>query len=75
MFEILDQIPFINGKTKCTPMIRIHPYTLVRRETNFEPWVAAYYCKYENGEGTWANGNYFNTAEDALRHIFSRTEE
>ena len=75
MLEILDQIPFMNGKTKCTPILKIHPYTLICREATFEPWIAAYYCKIENDKGSWANGNYFNTAEDALRYILSRTEK
>ncbi len=44
-----------------------NPYVLINRKTSFQPWIAAY--GYDEEEGTWNNGHYFNRVEDAISFI------
>ncbi len=42
-------------------------YVLINRKTAFQPWIAAY--EYDETDGTWGNGNYFDRIEDAISYI------
>ena len=42
-------------------------YVLIHRETDFQPWVAAYHYCAESG--TWGQGHYFSKKENALEYI------
>lgn len=45
-------------------------YTLLRRNTKFQPYIAAY--GYNKEEKCWGNGHYFDTILEAERYISSK---
>ena len=45
-------------------------YTLLRRNTKFQPYIAAY--AYNEEENCWVNGHYFDTILEAERYISSK---
>lgn len=58
-YEVIEEYPQIN-------------YTLVKRKTTFEPWIASY--GYNKEDGTWRQGHYFQTCRDAVRYIESKLQ-
>ena len=42
-------------------------YALVRRNTSYQPWVAAWSLNKERQ--CWGQGHYFETIEGAMQHI------
>lgn len=55
---------------KLQKIIRIGSYTLVKRNSDYEPFIAAY--MYRDEDDTWANGNYFDNSIDALMYILQQ---
>ena len=53
-FMILDEFPEIN-------------YALLRRNTNFQPYVACW--GFHKADGYWDQGHYLQTLEEALELI------
>lgn len=45
-------------------------YTLIYRDSNFQPWIVAY--MYDEDSQSWGNGHYFDTLWKAVKYI---TEE
>lgn len=45
-------------------------YVLLRRDTNFQPWIAAW--AYNEEDEHWGQGHYFEEFIDAVRYIDSK---
>lgn len=54
----------------------IGDYTIIKRETKFQPYIAAwlFVAKPDDwGEPYWSNGNYFDTYIDAVNYAIEKT--
>ena len=47
-----------------------HNYTLIYRNSSYEPWVVAF--GYDREAGYWMNGHYFSTIVEAMRWFDGR---
>lgn len=52
---------------KMDVILTLGSYTLINRNTNIEPYVAAF--AFDPTTQSWANGRYFESQEDALLYI------
>lgn len=77
VFTMINDIVNVNsGKRDEYIVVEQYPeieYTLIYRNTRFEPWVAAW-CYHEN-EGYWGQGHYFETVNEAVSYINSVIRE
>lgn len=48
-------------------------FVLAYRNTNFQPWVAAW--GYHNGSNSWSQGYYFETITEAMKYIQNLLDE
>ena len=62
-----------HGRDKLIAQYPLVDYALVKREATYDPWIAAYH--YDDSDGTWGQGHYFQTEEDALDWIRRKYEE
>ena len=70
-YEWMGKLRFPEPKrVKLQKIIRIGNYTLVKRDSKYEPFVAAY--MYSDQDDTWGNGTYFDSGIDALMYILQR---
>ncbi len=52
---------------KMDVILTLGSYTLINRNTNIEPYVAAF--AFDPATQSWANGRYFESQTDALLYI------
>lgn len=66
---------FMKDKTKYTLITTIGNYTILKRETSFEPYITAYNFSFweEGNEYVWGQGHYYDTQEEALLYAIYNT--
>ena len=72
MFKTMNQI----AKKESYIVVAEYPeieYTLIYRDSKYEPWVAAW--GYKKERNSWCQGHYFADLEDAVRYITQLKEE
>ena len=55
---------------KMDVILTLGRYTLINRNTNIKPYVAA--SRFDPATQSWANGRYFESQEDALLYILRK---
>ena len=73
IFTDIREIENKRGIEYRTVISEIGMYTIINRHTSYLPWVAAWL--YDKESKCWANGNYFQTLEEAVIYATSRTKE
>ena len=72
---ILMGITFTKCTTEYELITTIGDYAILKRDTSFEPYIAAYNFSFweEGNEYVWGNGNYFDKQEEALLYAIYNT--
>ena len=68
--EVKEILRTMDNSTEVNLIVAEFPeidYVLVRRNTNFQSWVAAW--GYNEEKQCWSQGHYFCTIEEAMRYI------
>lgn len=55
---------FNKHNTEYVVVDKVGDYTIIKRDTNFQPWIAAY--GYDSESHSWIQGYYCNTLESAI---------
>lgn len=75
-FKIGDKIPTSGaGEIELLDLNQGADYILIRRESSYEPFVAAWAPDLYNGNLSWGQGHYFDSEEDAREYFNSKINE
>lgn len=69
-FKVGDKIPTSGaGEVELLDLNQAADYILVKRNTEYDPFVAAWAPELFNGKVTWGQGHYFNDEENAREYF------
>lgn len=69
-----DKVDASFGEVEILDVDKDNNYILIKRETDYDPYVAAWAPEYSDGKLVWGQGHYFNDLDSAKKY-FSKLNE